>query len=112
MNNISRQNLIVLPPFIAETKNICENFIYMLSSPSDLTLIYRFDINHPSFFTAAIRSRIVKFILDRIRFSIDMSDSYAFGIDRLTSDEVYIAAYPLHDVSPHIMNFNHKLSMF
>lgn len=58
----------------------------------------RFDVHHPSFFTAAIRSRIVKFILDRIRFSIDMSDAHAFGIDRLISDEAYIAAYPLHDV--------------
>lgn len=28
-----------------------------------------------------------------------MTDSYAFGVDRLISDEVYIAAYPLHDVS-------------
>ncbi|KAG4079555.1 hypothetical protein HA402_010387 [Bradysia odoriphaga] len=59
---------------------------------------YLFDVHDPTFFTAAIRSRIVKFILDRIRFSIDMSDSHAFGIDRMISDEVYIAAYPLHDV--------------
>ncbi len=62
-------------------------------------ITYRFDVTQPSFFTAAIRSRIVKFILDRIRFAEDMTDSYAFGIDRLISDEVYIAAYPLHDVS-------------
>lgn len=47
MNNTSRQNLIVLLPFIAETKNICENFIYMLSSQSDLTFIY-LQIRHKS----------------------------------------------------------------
>lgn len=60
---------------------------------------FRFDLNQPSFFTAAIRSRIVKFILDRIKFSIGTTDGYAFGIDRLISDGVYIAAYPLHDVN-------------
>lgn len=26
-------------------------------------------------------------------------DDYAFGIDRLIGEGVYIAAYPLHDVS-------------
>ncbi|XP_059619123.1 anoctamin-4 isoform X2 [Phlebotomus argentipes] len=58
---------------------------------------YLFDVQQPCFFSAAVRSRIVQFILDRKRFTTEEADDYAFGIDRLISDEVYIAAYPLHD---------------
>lgn len=59
----------------------------------------RFDVSQPCFFTPAIRSRIVHFILDRKRFTLGEDDDYAFGIDRLIDQGVYIAAYPLHDVS-------------
>lgn len=59
----------------------------------------RFDVHHACFFTPAIRSRIVQFILDRKRFTKIADDDYAFGIDRLIDEGVYIAAYPLHDVS-------------
>ncbi|XP_062563728.1 anoctamin-1 isoform X2 [Armigeres subalbatus] len=58
---------------------------------------YLFDLKQACFFTAAVRSRIVQFILDRKRFSDDSRNDYAFGIERLITDEVYIAAYPLHD---------------
>lgn len=58
----------------------------------------RFDVHQSCFFTAAIRSRIVQFILDRKRFTCGADDDYAFGIDRLIDEEVYVAAYPLHDV--------------
>lgn len=67
----------------------------------------RFDIHHACFFTPAIRSRIVQFILDRKRFTKVADDDYAFGIDRLIDEGVYIAAYPLHDVS--ILNFDRKI---
>jgi anoctamin-1 len=60
---------------------------------------YLFDINTPDFFTPATRSRIVQFILDRTRFTIDKEDDFAFGIERLTTEKAYSAAYPLHDVS-------------
>lgn len=60
---------------------------------------FRFDVHQPCFFTPAIRSRIVQFILDRKRFTEVEDDDYAFGIDRLIDEGVYIAAYPLHDVS-------------
>ncbi|XP_055691845.1 anoctamin-4 isoform X2 [Lutzomyia longipalpis] len=63
---------------------------------------YLFDLQQPCFFSAAVRSRIVQFILDRKRFTTEEADDYAFGIDRLISDEVYIAAYPLHDGEVHI----------
>lgn len=52
----------------------------------------------PNFFTPAIHSRIVQFILDRKRFSDNYNDDFAFGIERLLNDNVYNAAYPLHDV--------------
>lgn len=60
---------------------------------------HRFDIHQTNFFTPAIRSRIAHFILDRKRFTLKDDDDYAFGIDRLLDQGVYIAAYPLHDVS-------------
>lgn len=60
---------------------------------------YRFDVDHQGFFTPAIRSQIVHFILDRKRFTIGEDDDYAFGVGRLIDQGVYIAAYPLHDVS-------------
>ncbi|XP_055600818.1 anoctamin-1 isoform X2 [Uranotaenia lowii] len=58
---------------------------------------YLFDLKQACFFTAAVRSRIVQFILDRKRFSTDSRNDYAFGVERLIQEEVYIAAYPLHD---------------
>ncbi|EEB14248.1 transmembrane protein 16E, putative [Pediculus humanus corporis] len=58
---------------------------------------YLFDVNSPGFFTPAIHSRIVQFILDRQRFSLDDSNEFAFGIERLINENVYRAAYPLHD---------------
>lgn len=60
---------------------------------------YLFDTNSPDFFTQATRSRIVQFILDRTRFTMDKEDDFAFGIDRLITEKAYSAAYPLHDVS-------------
>lgn len=62
------------------------------------SVLNRFDVHQKCFFTAAIRSRIVQFILDRKRFTLGADDDYAFGVDRLISEEAYMAAYPLHDV--------------
>lgn len=50
-----------------------------------------------TFFTSAVRSRIVQFILDRKRFLKVGDSDYAFGIERMISEQSYIAAYPLHD---------------
>ncbi|KAL1491248.1 hypothetical protein ABEB36_011870 [Hypothenemus hampei] len=58
---------------------------------------YLFDVQSPNFFTPAIHSRIVQFILDRKRFTTNFHNDFAFGIERLIDDDVYIAAYPLHD---------------
>lgn len=77
------------------------NILYQFILEIILTFgISRFDLRQACFFTASVRSRIVQFILDRKRFSKDQQNDYAFGIERLISSErVYIAAYPLHDVS-------------
>ncbi|XP_050316664.1 anoctamin-1 isoform X4 [Bactrocera neohumeralis] len=58
---------------------------------------YLFDIHHRCFFTNAVRSRIVQFILDRQYFDNPDKDPRAFGIDRMVESNVYCAAYPLHD---------------
>ncbi|XP_053969890.1 anoctamin-5 isoform X2 [Anastrepha ludens] len=58
---------------------------------------YLFDIHHRCFFTNAVRSRVVQFILDRQYFEERSKDPRAFGIDRLVEANVYCAAYALHD---------------
>ncbi|XP_060647312.1 anoctamin-1 isoform X2 [Drosophila nasuta] len=58
---------------------------------------YLFDIRQDCFFTTAVRSRIVEFILDRQRFPAKRHNEMAFGIERLVAEGVYCAAYPLHD---------------
>ncbi|XP_030556231.1 anoctamin-1 isoform X2 [Drosophila novamexicana] len=58
---------------------------------------YLFDIRQDCFFTTAVRSRIVEFILDRQRFPAKRHSDMAFGIERLVAEGVYCAAYPLHD---------------
>lgn len=59
---------------------------------------FRFNADDENFFTSSIRSRIVDFILKRKRFKDDIEDEFAFGIERLLTEGVYSAAYPLHDV--------------
>ncbi|EDW38547.1 GL11957 [Drosophila persimilis] len=56
-----------------------------------------FDIRQDCFFTTAVRSRIVEFILDRQRFPTKNQHDMAFGIERLIAEGGYCAAYPLHD---------------
>ncbi|KAH8406732.1 hypothetical protein KR222_008167 [Zaprionus bogoriensis] len=58
---------------------------------------YLFDIRQDCFFTTAVRSRIVEFILDRQRFPAKNHMDMAFGIERLIAEGVYTTAYPLHD---------------
>lgn len=65
----------------------------------NLILFSRFDLSQVNFFTSAVRSRIVQFILDRKRFHKDLKHDFAFGIERLVTEGAYMAAYPLHDVS-------------
>lgn len=58
---------------------------------------YLFNVDHPCFFTPAIHSRIIQFILDRKRFNENSKNDFAFGIERLLDEQTYTAAYPLHD---------------
>jgi len=70
---------------------------------SDYTAIYSrdkeylFDHEDERFFSQSTRSRIIEFLLQRKRFSDNASDDFAFGVNRLISEGVFIAAYPLHD---------------
>jgi anoctamin-1 len=63
---------------------------------------YLFDLSEESIknlFNSSIRARIVQFILERVKYSKEgeNGNDFSFGIERLISDEAYIAAYPLHD---------------
>jgi len=70
---------------------------------------YLFDHNDDKFFTPGTRSRILEFLLKRKRFSDDQDDDFAFGITKLISDGVYLAAYPLHDGCIHSKGSQRKL---
>lgn len=64
---------------------------------------YLFDVASPNFFTATVRSRIVQFILERTLFATEeCNDICNFGIEHLINDDVYRAAYPLHDGLIHV----------
>nr|XP_031841577.1 anoctamin-1-like isoform X1 [Nomia melanderi]XP_031841578.1 anoctamin-1-like isoform X1 [Nomia melanderi]XP_031841579.1 anoctamin-1-like isoform X1 [Nomia melanderi] len=100
MNEVnSLFNRIMKKYYIDETvfPKLKHNFTAVYSRDKE----YLFDVNAPNFFTAATRARIVQFILDRTRFTDTMHDDFAFGIERLISDKVYVAAYPLHDGDLH-----------
>lgn len=60
---------------------------------------YLFDIPEDKglFFDNTTRSRIVNFILRRKSFSEDKNDAYSFGISKMITDQIYTAAYPLHE---------------
>ncbi|XP_076076765.1 anoctamin-1-like isoform X4 [Mytilus galloprovincialis] len=60
---------------------------------------YLFDIpeDRDTFFDNATRSRIVNFILRRKSFSTDKNDAYSFGINKMINDNIYTAAYSLHE---------------
>lgn len=80
-------------------RNICKSPLnYHINTHIYLYNLFSFDIRQDCFFTTAVRSRIVEFILDRQRFPAKSHTDMAFGIERLIAEGVYTAAYPLHDV--------------
>lgn len=60
--------------------------------------IFRFDVDSPDSFNQSISIAVVQFILERQRFSDDNESHNDVGIEKLLSDGVYQASYPLHDV--------------
>jgi len=62
-------------------------------------VFFRFDSESPNFFSASIKSCIMDFILERQKYTDDASLPFAVGINRMLAEELYSAAYPLHDVS-------------
>nr|CAH0112600.1 unnamed protein product [Daphnia galeata] len=77
-----------------------KTFFSCLQSTGDKE--YLFNVHDENFFTSSIRSRIVDFILKRKRFKEDIDDEFAFGIERLLTEGIYSAAYPLHNGSDHV----------
>ncbi|RWS06314.1 Anoctamin-1-like protein [Dinothrombium tinctorium] len=49
------------------------------------------------FFSSSQRSQMVDFILKRKSFSPKTNDASAFGLNKLLQEDVYLAAYPLHE---------------
>lgn len=101
MKSLFRNDLTGLLLFTVGIRNICKFLSYsMLCRNLDQFKIhFSFDLSQPNFFTSAVRSRIVQFILDRKKFSREPKNDFAFGIQRLITEGAYISAYPLHDVS-------------
>ncbi|XP_062051090.1 anoctamin-6 isoform X1 [Lepus europaeus] len=53
-------------------------------------------LDRDTFFNPATRSRIVYFILSRVKYQV-MNNVNKFGINRLVNSGIYKAAFPLHD---------------
>nr|XP_027237209.1 anoctamin-1-like [Penaeus vannamei] len=62
---------------------------------------YLFDVTE-EFFTAAVRARIIDFILRRKKFNDSENDDFAFGIEKMLSESTYEAAYPIHEGDLHV----------
>lgn len=58
---------------------------------------YLFNVDEPDFFPTFVRLSVVNFILERTAYSDSSADDNCIGIDKLLSDSIYTAAYPLHD---------------
>ncbi|VEN48394.1 unnamed protein product [Callosobruchus maculatus] len=67
---------------------------------------YLFDIDAPDFFDTSVRTTVVSYILERERFGDEDQDK---GIKRLIAEDVYKAAYPLHDGDLHTPGTRRKL---
>lgn len=71
----------------------------MIKVSGNFLYFFRFDTESPDFFTSSVKSCIVDFILERQKY-VDSSDApFAVGINRMLAEELYSAAYPLHDVN-------------
>jgi anoctamin-1 len=69
---------------------------YKLTAEFSREKNYLFDVDSPHFFDEGVRTTIASYILEREKFGDDDQEK---GINRLISEGIYKAAYPLHDVS-------------
>ncbi|KAK7571958.1 hypothetical protein V9T40_014430 [Parthenolecanium corni] len=60
---------------------------------------YLFDEDSPTFFTPSIRILVIDYILNRTRWTENDDDLESVGIQTLIDNDVYKAAYPVHDGS-------------
>ncbi|XP_065224675.1 anoctamin-2-like [Planococcus citri] len=58
---------------------------------------YLFDENDPDFFDYSVRIIVIDYILSKIPWGKDANDPCRIGIQPLIEEDVYEAAYPLHD---------------
>jgi anoctamin-1 len=65
----------------------------------DKDYLFAIPADRDNFFSHAMRSCIVDYILRRMSFSTNKDDALNCGIKRLLADGTYLAAYPLHEGS-------------
>ncbi|XP_068908006.1 anoctamin-1-like isoform X4 [Tenebrio molitor] len=71
---------------------------YKLTAEFSREKNYLFDVDSPHFFDEGVRTTIASYILEREKFGDDDQEK---GINRLISEGIYKAAYPLHDGDLH-----------
>lgn len=78
-----------------------DNEIYSMcfTAPYSKDKEYLFDVppQKEEFFSPAQRAQVIEFILKRKSFSRNQENVSDFGFNKLLSEKVYVAAYPLHE---------------
>lgn len=87
----------------------------LFTAPYSRDKVYLFDIpveDREAFFSSSHRAQIVEFILKRKSFSQNPKDVFSIGVNKLLSDNVYLAAYPLHEGLHHFSTELQELHYF
>ncbi|XP_057668249.1 anoctamin-2-like isoform X2 [Diorhabda carinulata] len=79
---------------------------YQLTAEFNKDKDYLFDVDDPEFFNSSVKITVISYILERERFGNEDQDK---GIKRLIAENVYKAAYPLHDGDLHDKTSTRKL---
>ncbi|XP_074041423.1 anoctamin-2 isoform X3 [Leptinotarsa decemlineata] len=79
---------------------------YQLTAEFSRDKSYLFNVEDPDFFNASVRITVASYILERETFGTEDQDK---GIKRLIAENVYKAAYPLHDGDIHDKSSKRKL---
>ncbi|XP_072392472.1 anoctamin-2-like isoform X1 [Diabrotica undecimpunctata] len=79
---------------------------YQLTAEFNKDKNYLFDVDDPDFFNTSVKITVVSYILEREKFGKEDQDK---GIKRLIAENVYKAAYPLHDGDLHDRTSQRKL---
>ncbi|KAG5895568.1 hypothetical protein JTB14_002332 [Gonioctena quinquepunctata] len=79
---------------------------YELTAEFSRDKSYLFNVDDPNFFDTSVRITVASYILEREKFGVEDQEK---GIKRLIAENVYKAAYPLHDGDLHDASSKRKL---